>query len=292
MDELQQAYVNLLRATVTNKLYRKSDKSPFSPREIEVATQALEVAKEKLRPLLEYNLPQSMEIQIAMRYFTPEMMAEWFRRNTWDSLTVLDEPPLRNVEECVAQILREGIPGDLIECGVFRGGVCVLMRGLLKAFGDKTRKVWVADSFQGLPAPDPLVSPLDAFSHELLKVIGAFQMSQAAVEEGFRACDLLDEQVCFLPGWFHESLPVAPIESLALLRLDGDYYESTMPALRHLYPKLSPGGFIIIDDYGITNLGARRAVQEYREAEGITEPLLPVNHFVYYWRKQPKPATA
>ena len=96
---------------------------------------------------------------------------------------------------------------------------------------------------------------------------------------------LLDAQVCFLPGWFRDTLPKAPIERLALMRLDGDWYESTRDALENLYPKLSPGGFAIIDDYGIP-IGCRRAVDEYRQRHAIQEPLTWVNGATVYWRRE------
>ena len=87
----------------------------------------------------------------------------------------------------------------------------------------------------------------------------------------------------FLVGWFHETLPSAPIERLALMRLDGDMYGSTMDALRFLYPKLSTAGYVIVDDYWLP--GCREAVDEYRAEHGITEELVPVDRAIVYWQR-------
>ena len=96
------------------------------------------------------------------------------------------------------------------------------------------------------------------------------------MQDNFRRYGLLDEQVRFLQGWFRDTLPVAPIERLAVLRLDGDLYESTIQALESLYDKLSAGGYVIVDDYG--NVAAcRQAVHDFRAQRGINDPIQPID---------------
>ena len=121
------------------------------------------------------------------------------------------------------------------------------MRALLKAYAVKDRLVWVADSFKGLPVPNPEKYPADTGDrlHEFKEL--AVPLDQ--VKSNFAKYGLLDNQVRFLKGWFRDTLPNAPVEQLAIIRLDGDMYESTMEALVHLYPKLSRGGYSIVDDY-------------------------------------------
>jgi O-methyltransferase len=139
------------------------------------------------------------------------------------------------------------------------------MRGILKAYGDTDRKVWVADSFEGLPPIDPARDP---GWHE-----GQMAVSLDEVKENFAGYGLLDDRVRFLKGFFNRTLPGAPIDKLAVFRADADLYESTMDALRNLYPKLSVGGYAIFDDYvGVP--GCKRAIDEYRASHGITEPIL------------------
>jgi O-methyltransferase len=103
------------------------------------------------------------------------------------------------------------------------------------------------------------------------------------VEANLARYGLLDEQVRLLPGWFEDTLPTAPIEQLALLRIDGDLYQSTMDALVALEPRVSPGGFVIIDDYhGWTP--CRQAVDDYRAAHGISAPMTTVDWTAIWWR--------
>jgi len=187
-----------------------------------------------------------------------------------------------NVVECCTAAVLDGVPGDFAETGVWRGGTTILMRGVLRALGDPNRRVWVADSFEGLPAPAPDAHPTDAaidWSHvEVLKV-GADE-----VRANFARYGLLDDRVRFLEGWFADTLPVAPIEQLAVLRLDGDLYGSTMDALRALEPKVASGGFVIVDDYGGWE-PCRTAVEDYRAEHGITAEIHAVDWTGVWWRK-------
>jgi hypothetical protein len=188
---------------------------------------------------------------------------------------------LDNLQMCVETALGDGVKGDLIETGAWRGGACILMRAVLAAYNVTDRIVYVADSFEGLPRPDPTRFPADRgdkhYRHQFLAV------SQEEVEENFRTFGLLDDQVVFLKGWFKDTLPQSPIEHLAVLRLDGDMYGSTMDALTNLYPKLSTGGFCIIDDYALK--GCRQAVDDYRAEHKIAAPIQTIDWTGIYWRK-------
>jgi hypothetical protein len=108
-------------------------------------------------------------------------------------------------------------------------------------------------------------------------------VGRAEVERAFSDYELLDERVMFLEGWFKDTLPTAPVGQLALLRLDGDLYESTRDALQALYDKVSVGGFIIIDDYFLPV--CRKAVQDFRAQRGITDEILEIDWTGVYWRK-------
>jgi O-methyltransferase len=188
---------------------------------------------------------------------------------------------MENIQHCMESVLKNGVEGDFIETGVWRGGACIFMRGLLKANEINNRRVWVADSFEGLPKPNETKYPID--KNDPHHTFNFLKVSLEEVKENFRRYDLLDEQVCFLKGWFEDTLPTAPIEKLAVLRLDGDMYGSTMDSLRNLYPKVSKGGFIIIDDYGLPNCVA--AVTDFRKKFEIVEPLIRIDTFGVYWIK-------
>ena len=195
--------------------------------------------------------------------------------------TMLSLKRLDNVQFCVETILRDRIPGDLIETGVMRGGSVILMRAILKAYGVSDRIVWAADSFAGLPAPDVEKYPDDAGAAWHLRPLT--DVSAEAVKRNFDRYGLLDGQVRLLQGWFRDTLAKAPVERLALLRLDGDLYESTMDAIQPLYPRLSHGGFVIVDDYNLP--ACRKAIDVYRQANGITDPIVPIDDAGVYWRK-------
>ena len=189
---------------------------------------------------------------------------------------------LHHLRVCAETALVENVPGDFIETGVWRGGACILLRGVLQAYHESSRNVWVADSFEGLPKPNPEKYPADAgdIHHSYQEL--AISLDQ--VKDNFDRYGLLDGQVKFLKGWFCQTLPDAPVDRLALLRLDGDMYESTMDALTYLYPKLSPRGFCIIDDYGCIS-ACRAAVRDYRAAHGITAPMTMIDWTAAWWRK-------
>lgn len=196
--------------------------------------------------------------------------------------TMIGFERLRNIRELMSHVVGDQIPGDFVETGVWRGGACIYMRAVLKVFNVVDRKVWVADSFEGLPKPDAERYPSQDVGdvHHTYK---ALAVSLEEVQENFRKYDLLDEQVQFLKGWFKDTLPGAPIERIAVLRLDGDMYASTMDALQALGHKVSAGGFIIVDDYGAVE-GCRRAIADYRQEKGITAPIQNIDGIGAFWR--------
>lgn len=202
-----------------------------------------------------------------------------------DAETMVGMTLLDHLQDCIADVLRRDVPGDLIETGVWRGGSTIFMRGALKAYGDVDRIVWAADSFEGLPKPD---ARYGADADTDFWAITSMAVPLEEVKQNFARYGLLDEQVRFLRGWFRDTLPTAPIERLAVLRLDGVMYESTMDALRALYPKVSPGGYVILDDYAVP--ASRTAVTDYRAEHGITDPIEMIDRRSAFWRREGGPA--
>ena len=205
------------------------------------------------------------------------------------AVSMLPLARLDNLQACIRVVIADDVPGDLIETGVWRGGATIFMRGALAAYEDDAREVFVADSFEGLPEPDAKKYPIEARSFHGPVIAKAMKRLEASLEDvtaNFAAYDLLDERVRFLKGWFKDTLPTAPIERLSVMRLDGDYYESTRDALVNLYDKLSVGGFVIVDDYGEDAWTyCRRAVDEFREERCIQDPLQPVDVACWFWRR-------
>jgi hypothetical protein len=194
-----------------------------------------------------------------------------------------------NIQKCVVNILSSGIPGDLIEAGVWRGGATIFMRGVLKALGVTDRLVWAADSFEGLPTPDAERFPLEAKAQAGPVMQKSYHNLAVGVEEvrrNFTAYGLMDDQVRFLKGWFKDTLPTAPIDALSLMRLDGDFYESTRDGLNFLFDRLSVGGYVIVDDYGEDSWTyCRRAVDEFRAERSIEDPMIAVDSKCFYWQR-------
>jgi O-methyltransferase len=197
--------------------------------------------------------------------------------------TMIGHRRLDNIQYCVTSVLADKVPGDLVEAGVWRGGAAILMRAVLAAHGISDRSVWLADSFAGLPAPDAVMYPSD----EGLD-LSQFRELAVGVEEvkaNFARFGLLDEKVRFLVGWFKDTLPVAPIENVAVARLDGDLYESTRDSTAALYPKLSVGGYLIVDDYNSIP-ACQQAIDDFRAQRGITEPIEEIDWTGVYWRRE------
>lgn len=169
---------------------------------------------------------------------------------------------------------REQVEGDLVDCGCFNGGSSVMM-----STGAPSRAVWAFDSFQGLPEAgerDP---------SRALDWTGELVASESKAREAFERY-ASPARLHLVKGWFRDTFPVtAPrVERVAILHADGDWYESVKLTLETFEPKVSPGGFVVIDDYGAWE-GARDATDEYRAALGIRARLVEIDHTASYWRK-------
>jgi hypothetical protein len=221
-------------------------------------------------------------------WVTPEEPAEFNAklRETgldWPQVahTMVGVRRLENLRRLAQTAIDTNIPGDFIEAGVWRGGCCILLRGVLKANGITDRKVYAADSFGGMPPPSPRFVEDTGHDYSAIK---ALAVTQDEVRSNFARYDLLDDQVVFVEGLFQDTLTRLDAGPFAILRIDGDLYESTLVALETLYPKLSPGGFVIIDDYGGTP-PCRQAVEDYRAGLGIDAPLTVIDWSGVFWQK-------
>lgn len=287
---LRDSYINLLKKSLLNDLY------------IELETTLLHTLMETI-----YSAPLSLKDFTDPKKLRPDLVAQLETiKRTGDTITLsrpdasggivydtalrnysewshtmIGRARLENIQFCVETVLAESIPGDFIETGIWRGGACIFIRGMLKAYGINDRIIWAADSFEGVPPPS---LPEDAdfdISKDFLPILA---VSLDEVRSLFKRYELLDDQTRFLKGWFKDTLHVAPIEKLAILRLDGDLYESTMDALKPLYDKVSPGGFIIVDDY-YSCPPCAKAITDFRASRGIAEPMIRIDNQSLYWRK-------
>jgi O-methyltransferase len=199
--------------------------------------------------------------------------------------TMIGAKRLRHLRNLVESTLVENVAGDYIETGVWRGGACILMRGVLAAHDVRDRRVFCADSFEGLPPPDPHY-PKDRADR--LHKYRELAVPEEVVRRNFAAYDLLDDQVVFVRGLFRDTLPAIGSTCFALIRLDGDMYASTMDALANLYDKLSPSGFVVVDDYGGLK-NCRAAVHDFLDQRNIKPDIRLVDESCAWWRKGAAP---
>jgi O-methyltransferase len=260
-------YLNLLQRSLTHTLYGGADAVSFPSR-----NPILRKAMQMLR----------RRGMIPVRIFDDQDEVREEGKD-WPlfAQTMVGMKRLDNLRHCVETVIADDIPGDLIETGVWRGGSSIFMRGVLRAHGVTDRKVVACDSFEGLPRPDAALYPADAGAH--WHIGDHLAVSLDEVQDNFRRYDLLDDQVEFLKGWFRDTLPGVRDRTWAIARLDGDMYESTMDALNNLYDGLSPGGFLIVDDYAIE--ACRQAVDDFRGARGIEEQIEKIDWTGVYWRR-------
>jgi O-methyltransferase len=256
-------YLDLMKASLLGSIYPKLDNAIW-PRFYPI------------RWLLRKILPADVNFS---RRSSPEEHGRIWPSHAY---TMIGPKRLDNIRFCMEDALERDVPGDFIETGVWRGGAVIFMRALLKAHAVTDRTVWVADSFEGLPKPNAAKYPADA--GDVLYRVSDLAVTIEQVQANFQVFNLLDDQVQFLKGWFKDTLPQAPIKKIAVARLDGDIYESTMDALVTIYPKLSVGGYLIVDDY-LAAPGCKKAIHDYRDAHGIKDPLKEINDGAVFWQK-------
>jgi O-methyltransferase len=190
---------------------------------------------------------------------------------------------LDNIERCAEAVFADRVEGDFLEAGVCQGGAAIFMRALQVAHGQERRCTWLADSFLGVPPPT--AAPDVEAGLDLSEARQPWlACGRANVTEHFRRYDLLGDKVRFLEGFFADSLPSAPVGPLSILRIDADLYSSTSDVLRHLYDRVVPGGFVIVDDYGALT-PCRQAVDEFRAEHQVTEPLQRIDWTGVFWRR-------
>jgi hypothetical protein len=238
------AYVDLIKRSVANYLYLGGD-----------------VAFEDFRCVTHYDVPHG----------------QWKIDPLARPITLLSRSQLDLVEKAVLMVEERGVPGDFIEAGVWRGGVIILMRALLSAYRIPGRKVFAADSFAGIPKNlRARNDPVDAWRDRWVASVDE-------VRANIERFGLLDDRIEFVVGFFADSLKNLSGRQFALMRLDSDSYDSVEESLVYLYPLLSKGGVIIIDDWHL--VGCKAAVMNYRARYGVEEEI-QVQDGNAYWVKR------
>jgi O-methyltransferase len=280
---LAERYLDLLAGCLTRDLFAAEQFEPVSAAELpRVAGRARAAALGPLlTPLAAEGIRLMRPAPVGQAWIEARAAGDHDGWPRWPE-TMIGRARLDNLRDCIRTVIDDGVPGDVIETGVWRGGAAIFARGALEAYGDPDRLVWLADSFEGLPPPDVDRYPADRGWD--LSDKDDLAVSQEQVRANAARYGLLDDRMRFLPGWFADTLAHASIESLAVIRLDGDLYESTIQALDALYPELSKGGFVIVDDYNLAP--CRSAVTDYRRDHDILAEMVDIDGKAAYWRRE------
>jgi O-methyltransferase len=215
--------------------------------------------------------PRLKELDRPRRYLDGARLQRRLRR---EGYTMTSSRRGRALHRLAATAAEARVPGALVDCGVWNGGSTVLL-----SRGAPEREVWAFDSFEGLPEPGKLDGAAS------LDHVGDCLGSEERLREAFRLYGD-PARLNVRKGWFEETFrsTVEEIDSVAVLHCDGDWYDSVLLTLETFYPLVSPGGFVVIDDYGHW-VGAREATDEFRRRLGIDAPLQRVDYTGRYWRK-------
>jgi len=197
-----------------------------------------------------------------------------------DAVTMIGLKRMNNIHESLDYIRENNVEGDLMETGVWKGGATIFMKLYCDIYG-LNKKVFVCDSFEGLPKPSGKFKQDEGDTHYLQR---ALAISLEEVRNNFVQFRCLDENVVFIKGFFGNTLPNNDlVKKLSLLRMDGDMYESTYDVFYSCYDKLNVNGICIIDDYCLK--GARECTDDFRRDRNIQDPITVVDRCGVYWTK-------
>lgn len=266
LDSGSRNYLELMKKALSASLYEESAWKVSTPNSI-------------FKKLVHWVLSARSLMLVKRRPFDPAAR-EGGRDWPMFGFTMVGLRRLTNIEQCIASVVAEQVAGDFVECGVWRGGSSIFARAVLNAYGAEDRKVWLADSFEGMPAR----TTKDMADPELIGTT-YLESSLEDVKSNFQKFDLLGDNVEFIKGWFSDTLSKSNIESISILRLDGDYYSSTIDALNGLYEKVSIGGYIIIDDYNAFE-SCKQAIADFCSAREIMPNIKPIDDVSVFWRRE------
>lgn len=196
--------------------------------------------------------------------------------------TMIGMKRLDSLQDLLISVLSANIAGDVMETGIWRGGTSIFMSAVLQAYHQQqSRRIFACDSFRGLPPGNASLHPGDLHWDDL----SYFSVDSVTVAKNFYRYQLLNEHVIFAKGFFNVTMPalVPIVNKLALLRLDGDIYESTADVLYHMYDKLSLGGILILDDW--FDFPAQQACLDFFKVHKINPKIIPIDKFSVYWVK-------
>jgi O-methyltransferase len=191
--------------------------------------------------------------------------------------TMVSPPRLRTLHRLCSEIERKGLPGDIVECGVCNGGTAATMAAAIRG---GSRRMWLFDSFQGLPEP----GDLDGDKAHREYFVGMDLGSIPRVKEALAAVSFPEDRVNIVPGWFEDTLPHARVDQIALMHVDADWFDSVKLVLDTFYDSVVPGGYIVFDDYGHWE-GCEKAVQDFLQRRKLSVEIRHSDYTGVYFQK-------
>ena len=198
-------------------------------------------------------------------------------------LTLIERPFFNKIKQIIGGIVQEGIQGDIVFVGVYRGGGALYVKSLFEELGHKS-KSWLFDSFNGFAKPETINKKNNAIN--LFTNKGKFREQPSIVEVSnlFNQFNLA-ENMEIVDGFVKDTLENHKIEKIAFLHIDVDLYDPTLLSLQKLYPALSEGGWVIIDDYSAEVFDCKEAVDLYRNKNKIQSPIISLGNYPVGWKK-------
>lgn len=210
-----------------------------------------------------------------------------------DVYSMCSEKEVDQLYLVLLNVISNKIEGDIVETGVWRGGMVFFVQAMLAHFGEKKRQVWGFDAFDKFPKPE--ISPFndsqeinekDSTIHALTQIMYSHPPKLKDVEFNFKKLGLFDSNVHLVKGLFSKTIPenIDAIQKISVLRIDNDYYDSVYYILESLYFKIQPGGYVILDDYNNPVIGCKDAVIDFRLKHGIVNEIIDTYGGSIYWK--------
>ncbi len=286
--DLRDKYLALLRNTLTRAIdgdaidYRDADEAPsWIKPESEEDRKNIAKARELLRAVGSNSTEHWLDVRRCVR-LDSRRIAEG-RQVHPNAETMVGLRRLENIEQLIRDVCEKNVPGDYVEAGVWRGGASIYAAACLQAYSRTPRAQYLYDTFGGFATVENPDSPDYGDEHWKQTML---QVSREAVRANFVKYGLLTDNVAFVEGDVRETAPRHPARPISVLRLDVDLYDPTMAALENFFPKISPGGFVIIDDWNYEVNGrrpAQDAVKDYLAERRRSVEFVPIDYMAVFF---------
>lgn len=271
LEDIQTHHLNLMKKFITR--YEFDENFPnFSP--IPKNSRKWEIASI-------VNRKFSKKFQI-VRTAEPVNLESRFLGRDWPMTaeSMIGMSRMNQLHDALDQIRLKNVEGDIVETGIWRGGAVIFISTYLTIYGMTDRIIYGCDSFEGLPTPEEKYPEDRGDTHSTIEILA---VSKEEVENNFKKYNLSTSNIKLVKGWFEDTLPKLPVEKIAILRLDGDMYSSTIVALNSLFPKVAKGGIVIVDDFSLH--GARKALYDYFELHSYSYEVIDIDGTGAYFVK-------